>query len=94
MNNNAKFLASIDAATKGEILASIAKHYGISAAEAYTEVADDSAEHLLDYMVEPQQLRCIGPDATPRHALTHNQTERRHAQRTSPRSSSGTRLRH
>ncbi|RYE72873.1 MAG: hypothetical protein EOO81_02250 [Oxalobacteraceae bacterium] len=54
-NNNAKFLAVIDAASKDEIIASIAKHYGIGAQEAYDEVVAESAEHLLEYMVEPQR---------------------------------------
>lgn len=54
-NNNARFLAVIDGPAKTEILASIAKHYGISAAAAYGEVTGDEAEHLLDYMVEPQR---------------------------------------
>jgi len=54
-NNNAKFLAVIDVAAKDEILASIAKHYGISSQAAFDEVTNASAEHLLDYMVEPQR---------------------------------------
>lgn len=54
-NNNAKFLAVIDGATKNEILAGIAKQYGITPQEAFGEVADAAAEHLLDYMVEPQR---------------------------------------
>lgn len=54
-NNNAKFLAAIDANSKAEILASIAKHFGISAQEAQDEVSGDDAEHLLDYMLEPQR---------------------------------------
>ena len=39
--------------TASDILDSIAKHYGISQAEAKAEVLHDEAEHLLDYMVEP-----------------------------------------
>lgn len=54
-NNNAQFLAVIDAAAKDEILASIAKHYGISKQAALEEVTGAAAEHLLDYMVEPQR---------------------------------------
>ena len=54
-NNNVKFLAVIDSEAKAVILDSIAKHYGISAKDAYDEVSDESAEHLLDYMVEPQR---------------------------------------
>lgn len=54
-NRNAKFLSVVDAATKKAILESIAVHYGITTAEAYEEVVDEEAEHLLDYMVEPQR---------------------------------------
>lgn len=54
-NHNAKFLSVVDEATKSEILESIATHYGITPAEAYAEVADEEAEHLLEYMVEPQR---------------------------------------
>ena len=53
MNNaqiNAKFLAVTDAVTKAAVLANIAKHYGITSDEAYAEVTDDEAEHLLDYV--------------------------------------------
>ena len=35
--------------THDEILANIAKHYGITAEQAYAEVTDADAEHLLDY---------------------------------------------
>lgn len=54
-NNNAKFLAVIGSDAKDAILSSIAKHYGISAQAAFDEVTDESADHLLDYMVEPQR---------------------------------------
>lgn len=54
-NNTAKFLNVIDSKTKTEILKSIAKHYGITEQEALAEVTDVDAEHLLDYMVEPQR---------------------------------------
>lgn len=67
MNQNAKFLAVIDSATKDEILADIAKHYGISAKAAYDEVANESAEHLLDYLVEPQ--RAAASALMQRHGL-------------------------
>jgi hypothetical protein len=52
---NAKFLASTDAATKIAILANIAKHYGITKDEAYAEVTDEDAEHLLDYVTGPER---------------------------------------
>ena len=54
-NRNAQFLAVIDGATKAEILDSIAAHYRITADEAFAEVTDEQAEHLLDYMVEPMR---------------------------------------
>lgn len=54
-NRNAQFLAVIDGGTKAKILESIAVHYGISSEKAFAEVTDDQAEHLLDYMVEPQR---------------------------------------
>jgi hypothetical protein len=44
------FFAATDAKTKSEILASIAKHYGISESQALEEVTDDEAESLLDYL--------------------------------------------
>ena len=44
------FFAATDAKTKTEILAAIAKHYGISQSEALEEVTDDEAESLLDYL--------------------------------------------
>jgi hypothetical protein len=55
MNTTTRFLNAIDPKTKVEILDSIARHYGISPAEAFEEVTDDEAEHLLDYLVEPMR---------------------------------------
>lgn len=58
MNNaniNATFLAATDARTKAAILANIAKHYGITSDEAYAEVTDADAEHLLDYVTGPER---------------------------------------
>lgn len=54
-NNTELFLSKIDQATKSEILCSIANHYGISEQEAFDEVVDDEAEHLLDYMTGNQR---------------------------------------
>ena len=54
-NINAAFLATIDARTKAAILANIAKNYGITSAEAYAEVTDADAEHLLDYVTGPER---------------------------------------
>ena len=76
MNNaqiNAKFLAATDAATKAAVLANIAKHYGITSDEAYAEVTEDEAEHLLDYMTGPQ--RAATSLLMKRHALARKQNE-------------------
>jgi len=54
-NRNKQFLSVIDGKAKALILESIAVHYGITSQEAYDEVTDTEAEHLLDYMVEPQR---------------------------------------
>lgn len=54
-NRNEQFLSVIEDKAKELILESIAGHYGITTQEAYAEVTDDQAEHLLDYMVEPQR---------------------------------------
>jgi hypothetical protein len=56
MNNGqtaAAFLAATDAATRAAILGNIAQHYGITDAEAFAEVTDSEAEHLLDYVTGP-----------------------------------------
>ena len=45
-----KFLALTDSATKTAILSNVAEHYGITQSEAFEEVTDDEAEHLLDYL--------------------------------------------
>lgn len=50
-----KFFAAIDTKTKNEIIANIAKHYGITNDEALAEVTDDEAEHLLDYVTGPMR---------------------------------------
>ena len=44
------FFAATDAKTKTDILAAIAKHYGISQSEALEEVTHSEAESLLDYL--------------------------------------------
>lgn len=49
----ANFLASIDNKSKAMILENIAAHYGITAQQAYEEVTDEEAEHLLDYVTGP-----------------------------------------
>lgn len=54
-NRNAEFLSTVNNATKNMILKSIATHYGITPEAAYAEVVGEQAEHLLDYMIEPQR---------------------------------------
>lgn len=49
------FLATLDAATQAKILGSIARHYGATIEAIRTEVTDDEAEQLLEYMVEPER---------------------------------------
>lgn len=58
MQNNERnklFLETIDAAAKTEIVESIAGHYGTDAESIIQELTDEEAEHILDYMVEPQR---------------------------------------
>lgn len=56
MTNTAAFLAAVDTKTKNMILENIAKHYGITTTEAYEEVTDTEAEHLLDYVTGPERM--------------------------------------
>ena len=58
MNNAqlaAKFFEKTDVKTKAAVLANIAKHYGITQAEAWAEITDEEAEHLLDYVTGPER---------------------------------------
>ena len=50
-----EFLSVIDKKTKTVILDSIAVRNGITPEEAFAEVIDGEAEHLLEYLVEPQR---------------------------------------
>ena len=52
----AAFFAATDAKTKSDVLANIAKHYGITSAEAFDEVTDADAESLMDYVTGPARL--------------------------------------
>ena len=52
---NKKFLSAIDAKTRSIILTNIANHYGVTQAQAYAEVTDNDAEHLLDYVTGPER---------------------------------------
>lgn len=47
------FLSIIDPETKRLILENIATHYGSTSDEAFAEVCDPEAEHLLDYVTGP-----------------------------------------
>jgi hypothetical protein len=64
---NAAFLAATDAATRRDVLNSIAQHYGITAQEALAEVTDPEAEHLLDYLTG--SVRSAVSVLMQRHAL-------------------------
>jgi len=50
---NTLFLNSIDKASRNEILQSMATHYGITQREAMSELVNEDAEHILDYLTEP-----------------------------------------
>jgi uncharacterized phage-associated protein len=52
---NAAFFKVTDARTQAKILENIAKHYGITSAEALEEVTDSEAESLLDYVTGPER---------------------------------------
>ncbi|RCV93923.1 hypothetical protein DU506_00615 [Vreelandella rituensis] len=58
-NLNQEFLSTVDAKTKEMILQSIAKHYEVTVEQAYAEVSDAEAEHLLEYLVEPQRTATL-----------------------------------
>ncbi len=44
------FLETVEPKAKAAILQNIAAHYGITVQEAFEEVTDPEAEHLLDYV--------------------------------------------
>lgn len=65
---NKNFLARVGAKHRDEILAAVADHYSITKVDAFKEVTQEGAEHLLDYLVGPirplahllmQQSGCI-----------------------------------
>lgn len=49
------FLAKLPIDTQKMVLENIARHYGINTAEAFAEITDPEAEHLLDYVTGPQR---------------------------------------
>lgn len=53
VNRNQQFLSVVGSDTRSSILKAIADHYNITPSEAYDEVTDVNAEHLLDYLEEP-----------------------------------------
>ena len=65
---NSRFLAATDTKTRIQILGAIAKHYGITADQAFNEVIDEDAEHLLDYLTEP--VRSAARVVMARHGLS------------------------
>lgn len=58
MTYTAAFLAAISPQAKSLILAAIGSHYGISQVEAFDEVTDPEAEHILDYMTGGDRVAC------------------------------------
>ena len=52
---NKKFLNITDDAVVTRVLTNIAKNYKISRPEALAEVLDADAEHLCEYLVEPER---------------------------------------
>ena len=65
---NSRFLAPTDTKTRSQILGAIAKHYGITADQAFNEVINEDAEHLLDYLTEP--VRSAARVVMARHGLS------------------------
>jgi hypothetical protein len=51
--NTVEFLNRISSKTRAMILKNIADHYGITPQQAFDEVTDEEAEHLLDYVTGP-----------------------------------------
>lgn len=47
---NRRFLLGLSKRLRKSILGNIAKHYGVTPLEIETEVCEDPAEHLLDYV--------------------------------------------
>jgi hypothetical protein len=47
---NEAFLWTLDGKTYGEIVGSVAKHYGITMEQATDELTDDEAENILEYL--------------------------------------------
>jgi len=54
---NKAFLESIGTITADVILSEIAKHYGTNTKAIYSEVTDDDAEFLFEYMVTDNRMR-------------------------------------
>lgn len=50
---NKIFLGTVAPEIKRDILQNIAEHYDITTAQAYEEVTDEDAEHLLEYVTGP-----------------------------------------
>lgn len=47
---NKQFFSVTDAKTTDEVLSAVASHYRISKTEAFAEITDENAEHLLEYL--------------------------------------------
>lgn len=56
-NINSKYLDSLSESKKNKILNNIAKHYGISISDAESEVSDEDAEMLYEYIANDKVLQ-------------------------------------
>ena len=75
---NWAILQCLDGQAKTLILNGIAKHYGITREEAYSEVTCPDAEYLLDYLTGSE--RAAASVLIQRHAITiATLIERQHA---------------
>ena len=71
-NTNAQFLSMIDVEAKTAILSCIADRHSITQEQAFEEVTDADAEHLLDYMGEP--YRAAASILMQRHGMAGKST--------------------
>lgn len=50
---NKAFVSSLTSQMKNVIISNIASHYGIDATEVESEIYDDEAENIMDYITGP-----------------------------------------
>ncbi len=56
MNTNGAFLLKVSDKVRTDILKNVAENYGITQLQAFVEVTDPAAEHLLDYLTGPTRI--------------------------------------